>query len=86
MEKIHTTIGVYPNSEVGNMSSVKVNGVLEEHLSGHIDYNKKWRFGRALFVDGVCVYQGCVCPEKIKEWENTLQSFPPLTKCTAPYQ
>lgn len=85
MSKIYTTIGVYPNSEIGNIASVKVNGVLEEHLKSHIDYNKTWRFGRALFVDGVCVYEGYVDPEKLKKWAKALESFPVLVKCTAPY-
>lgn len=83
--KIHTTVGVYPNSEVGNFKSVKINGVKEEHLEQHIQYNKTMRFGRALFVDGKCVYKGSLTNEQMCQWEQELKDFPLMTVCTAPY-
>lgn len=57
--KIHHTRGVYPNGEY------KDNAVLAEHLEGHIEYNKTFRFGRALFVDGVMVYAGLGVSDEI---------------------
>jgi len=59
---IHTTIGVYPNSEF------KMNGVRPEHLEDHIEYNIKHRPGRALFVDSKCVNRGDL------SW-NEIESF-----------
>jgi hypothetical protein len=64
----HITIGVYSND------SYKRNIVRPEDLERHIEYNKVMRFGRALFVDGKCVYSGYLNEEKIKEWtEKTSQ-------------
>lgn len=77
MEKIHTTIGIYPNGDF------KTNGVADKHLQDHIEYNKKFRFGRALIVDNEVVYKGYVNEETIKEvlqkvtWKHET--------CTAPY-
>lgn len=50
--RIHTTVGLYPNGDY------KVNGVEAEHFLGHLAYNRKFRPGRALFVDGICVLKG----------------------------
>lgn len=78
MSKIHTTIGIYPNGEY------KTNGVLPEHLESHIEYNKTYRFGRALVVDNEVVYKGSVSDKVIAEtiskvtWKHE--------KCTQPYQ
>lgn len=77
---IHTTMGVY------NSDDFVTNGVADEHLESHIEYNKKWRFGRALFVDGKCVHQGYLSKERCDEWENKLKAFPVHDKCTAPYK
>lgn len=49
---IHTTIGVYLS---GNY---KTNGVTDENLESHIEYNKTMRWGRALLVDGKVVHLG----------------------------
>lgn len=79
---IHTTIGVYANGDF------KINGVKPEHLDSHIEYNKTMRFGRALFVDGICHNQGYLSPEECKEWEAKIQADPKRftrNKCTAPY-
>lgn len=77
---IHTTVGVYNND------SFKVNGVSSEFLQDHIDYNIKYRFGRALFVDGKCVHEGYLSKDRCKEWENKLKSKYYLqTTDTAPY-
>jgi hypothetical protein len=62
----HVTIGVYAND------TFKTNIVRPEHLEDHIEYNKLWRFGRALFVDGKCVYPGYLDESKVKEWEEKI--------------
>ena len=78
---IVTTVGVYPNG------SFKTNGVKQEHLKEHIEYNKLWRFGRALIVDGKIEYCGYWKQEELqafieKEKINEIR----IDKCTAPYQ
>jgi hypothetical protein len=57
------TIGLYPNGQF------KCNIVAPEHLADHIEYNKLNRFGRALFVNGECVYRGFVSDETISDME-----------------
>ncbi len=78
--KIHTTIGVYANGDY------KSNGVNPEHLEEHIQYNKDYRPGRALFVDGVCVNQGYLSDEEVADWTEKLKDEKyKKTKCTSPY-
>lgn len=78
---IHTTIGVYPNKER------KVNGVRSENLAEHIQYNIRFRHGRALFVDGKCIYKGVGVfdtwrdEEKYEKEINHIE----LIRDTAPY-
>ena len=78
---IHHTMGVYSDG------SRKHNGVDSEHLQVHIDYNKTMRFGRALFVDGKCVYKGYLSQEECDAIEREWAANPRvMTRCTAPYQ
>lgn len=80
---IHTTIGVYLNTD---RAFWKINGVSEDHLESHIEYNMHWRPGWALFVNGVCVYRGSVRDEDILRIEAELASEPiVLERDTAPY-
>jgi hypothetical protein len=79
MEKIHHTVGVYANGEM------KHNGVVASHLETHIAYNKFWRFGRALFVDGVCVYPGYLNEAEVKAAAEKIAKIPKLTRDTQPY-
>lgn len=65
----HVTIGVY------NSNEHKINIVKPEHLVGHIEYNKFWRWGRALFVDGVCVYQGYLSDKDVAEWTKKISEM-----------
>lgn len=77
----HVTIGVYPND------SFKVNVVRPEHLKGHIEYNKFWWFGRALFVDGKCVYDGALPKEQLEAWEKKIAEMTfDRSRSTEPYQ
>lgn len=64
----HVTVGVYCNDNDNH----KINIVRPEHLESHIEYNKTWRWGRALFVDGVCVNQGYLSDEKVVEWTKRI--------------
>lgn len=78
MSKIIHTRGVYPNGDY------KDNGVLQEDLDNHIEYNKTFRFGRALFVDGKCVYEGIGVSEKLlKKHTGEVRHF---SHETAPYR
>lgn len=65
----HVTIGVNSND------SYTVNIVRPEHLENHIEYNKIMRFGRALFVDGKCVYEGYLSDFKIGEWTEKISKM-----------
>jgi hypothetical protein len=77
--KIHHTVGVYPSGDM------KHNGVSESHLFEHIQYNMKWRPGRALVVDGVCVYKGAVSDDVLNGAIKTIKSMKPIDRDTQPY-
>lgn len=77
----HFTVGVYKNNQF------KTNIVKEEHLESHIEYNKTFRFGRGLFVDGKCVNKGYLSDEQVAEWEKRIAEMKPdLSRSTEPYQ
>lgn len=81
MPKVHHTMGVYNNGDRVH------NGVLPADLSDHIEYNKVMRFGRALFVDGVCHNEGYLGKERCDAIEAELKANPVvMTRCTAPYR
>ena len=44
----------------------------EEAKNQWVEYNSTWRFGCALFVNGVSVYSGYLSPEAIKKIEESL--------------
>lgn len=79
---VHTTVGVYNNNDF------VINGVAPEHLKYHIEYNQKMRFGRALFVDGVCVNKGYLDDKRIKEWTDKIHKKEQfiMEVCNAPYK
>lgn len=79
MSKIHTTIGLYSNGDY------VVNGVHEDHLDDHIKYNTTFRGGRALFVDGKCVYIGYMTEIECNDFAYKTAINTKLDKCTAPY-
>lgn len=64
---IHTTIGLYADG------SFKVNGVLPNDLKAHVEYNRKFRLGRALFVDGTCINKGCLSDDQLKDFEERIK-------------
>ena len=77
---IHTTIGIYANGDF------KINGVSEDHLESHIEYNQKYRPGRALVVDGKIEYCGYLKESEILHIlkKNNLENLK-LEKSTVPY-
>lgn len=78
---IHHTMGVYLN---GNRVH---NGVSDEHLAQHIEYNETFRPGRALFVDGKCRVQGYLKPATIATIEAELAAKPmQMSRVTTPYR
>lgn len=66
----HVTIGVYINGEC------KINIVPPEDLHEHVSYNLRNRFGRALFVDGKCLYNGGYMTEQdTAGWEKKIAAM-----------
>ena len=77
---MHVTVGVYMNGVY------KVNIVRDEDLEDHIQYNKKFRFGRGLFLDGKCINQGYLSGEQVINWEKRISEMDfDLTHDTRPY-
>lgn len=64
--KIYTTVGVYRNQDY------KVNGVEIDRLPAHVAYNLDYRPGRALFVNGICIYHGSLSVDEVLEWEKKI--------------
>ena len=80
-KEIHHTIGVYLDGSRGPN-----NGVRHADLEEHINYNRAFRPGRALFVDGKCVHPGYLSVEMIEEIEQEFVKNPiNMSICTAPY-
>ena len=78
--KNHVTVGVYQNGVY------KHNIVRDEDLLSHIEYNKTFRFGRGLFVDGVCVNQGYLSGEQVRNWTRRIREMTfDTSKPTIPY-
>ena len=63
---MHVTVGGYMNGQY------KYNIVRDEDLENHIKYNKIFRFGRGLFVDGKCINQGYLSGEQVRNWEKRI--------------
>lgn len=66
---LHVTLGVYTNGQY------KYNVVRDEDLESHIDYNKTFRFGRLLYVDGKRVYNGCIKEECLERYDKIAEEF-----------
>jgi hypothetical protein len=76
---IHHTVGVYPNGQM------KSNGVSDDQIIRHKDYNVAARPGRALFVDGVCYYKGHVSDEVLAQALVKITAMTKPTKDNRPY-
>jgi hypothetical protein len=73
----HLTVGVYPNNEY------KTNCVPDFELAEHVQYNKDYRGGRGLFVDGVCVHRGGLTEQQVLDWTEKCKTIP-MPKITYP--
>lgn len=84
MSVLHKTYGVYPDG------SWKRNAVDPADLEAHIAYNRSWRWGRALIVDGAVVHRGYWSEAGIEAF--VLQKLPLIDegwepqRPTVPYQ
>ena len=76
---IHHTRGVYPNGDF------KDNGVRPEDIEHHVGYNVLYRPGRALFVDGHCVYEGMGVSEELITEHSKPKNHKTMLRCTRPY-
>lgn len=81
----HLTLGIYSNGQY------KFNVVRGEDLESHIEYNKTWRWGRLLYVDGKRVWNGCVKTECLKKYDDIAKNFYEnnninMNKATIPYR
>jgi len=80
-KQIYSTIGVY------NDGSKKFNGVAHKDLKTHIAYNLIIRFGRAFFLEGICLYSGYLNSDRTAQIEREFIDNPHTPKeVTAPYQ
>jgi len=75
----HVTVGVY------NSDTYIINIVKPEHLENHIEYNKIFRPGRALFVDSKCVHAGYLNEQRMIEWENKIKQMDINTSVSSEY-
>ena len=67
--KNHLTLGIYPNK------SYKYNVVRDKDLKNHITYNKTFRPGRLLYVDGKRVYDRVIKQECLDEFDVIAEKF-----------
>lgn len=72
---------------VYNSGDYTDNGVRKEHLKDHIEYNKKYRPGTALFINGVCVNLGYLGKERCAKIEELIKGLEiKITPSSLPYQ
>jgi hypothetical protein len=64
-----------------------MNGVQFDKLAEHIKYNINNRIGRALFLDGVCIFRGYLSQETVEKFEKSIKNDSRFiaVKDTAPY-
>lgn len=65
----HLTLGVYLDG------SYEYNVVCGEDLEHHIEYNRIWRPGRLLYVDGDRVFDGCIRKEALSRYDEIARKF-----------
>lgn len=71
-KEVNGCIGIYCNGDR------RYNAVEKRDLKGHMAYNINMRFGRALFVNGKCVYQGYLSKDRCDQIEQELKEKPYL--------
>ena len=60
-EGLHSSIRIYPNGDK------RYNGVRTEHLEDHINYNREYRFGCDLIIDGKVAVRSAIYIGKTRE-------------------
>ena len=65
----HLTLGVYLSGDY------TYNVVREEDLEEHIQFNKTFRPGRLLYVDGQRVYNGVIKKEALSKYDTIAKEF-----------
>ncbi len=59
----HLVLNIYAN---GDYVFDSVDNI---ELKEYIEYNKLWRFGRLIYVDGQRVYNGCIKSEYLSKYD-----------------
>lgn len=67
--KNHLTLGIYPNK------TYKYNVVRDGDLKNHIKYNKIYRPGRLLYVDGKRINNAVIKQEYLAEFDAIAKEF-----------
>ena len=80
----HLTLGVYLSGDCA------YNVVREEDLEEHIQFNKTFRPGRLLYVDGQRIYNGVLKEKYLPKYDKIVEEFymtnnVDLDKPTTPY-
>lgn len=65
----HLTVGIYANKDC------VYNIVRDLDLASHIEYNKTFRPGRLLYVNGIRVHNGCIKEEYLEEYDEVYNQF-----------
>lgn len=60
----HLVLNLYAS---GDYTVDKVNDI---ELRNYVEFNKKWRFGRLIYVDGQRVYNGCIKDDCIEKYDT----------------
>ena len=64
MNKNHLVLNIYASGDY------KYNVVRDSDLKDNIEFNKTWRFGRIIYVDGKRVYNGCIKEEALGKYDE----------------
>lgn len=65
----HITIRVYPNKRY------VINIVSDENLKDHLAYNRDFRFGCLVYLDGKRVQNGCRKEEYLQEYDDFVKTI-----------
>lgn len=65
----HLVLNIYAS---GNY---KYNVVKDSDLEDNIEFNKQWRGGRLIYVDGKRVYGGCIIEDALGEYDEIAKDF-----------
>ena len=69
VNKNHLVLNIYASGDY------KYNVVKDSHLEENIEFNKTWRFGRIIYVDGKRVYNGCIKEEALGKYDEIAKDF-----------